>query len=212
MKTWKVQAETVVGVTGLWGKLFPVAPCNASRRSVSRHLIAHKSGSEKGSRRATEQGGVWPCLLVHPRVSTLHFSFTQRRLLAFISPRASSVYNYSFSLHMVGDHKDSSIVPHSVFSCNVLSPGPLYTLHIRLPAPLFWAGGPPRAWQTCCTGCFGHYQKTVPNFLHRDPSAGRKPPLQPEKGPLVYENMLGLNTPSLSNLPRDRAGERHREH
>lgn len=34
MKTWKVKAETVIGVAGLYGKQFPVAPHNVADPST----------------------------------------------------------------------------------------------------------------------------------------------------------------------------------
>lgn len=100
MKTWKVKSKTVFVVSDLYEKLSLVAPHYLSDLSTQKCLQLHKSGSEKGSRRAAEQGGVWQCLLVHPRVTASHFSFTQKRLLAFSSPKANSLHNYSFSLHM----------------------------------------------------------------------------------------------------------------
>lgn len=103
MKTWKVRAETVIGVAGLCGKQSPVAPHNVAGIDLELSpgtLQPHKSGSKKGGRRAAERGGVWPCLLLRPRVTAVHFSFTQRRSLAFISPKANFVCNYSFSLHV----------------------------------------------------------------------------------------------------------------
>lgn len=56
MKTWEVQAETVIEVAGLYGKQAPVAPQNVSDPlylEVSPGTSQpHKSRSKKGVRRA----------------------------------------------------------------------------------------------------------------------------------------------------------------
>lgn len=100
--------ENIENANSHWGGwcLWEAASCCPTQCGRPLHLEVspgtsqpHKSESKKGGRRAAEQRGVRPCLLVHPRVTALHFPFIWRRLLAFISHKANFVCNYSFSLH-----------------------------------------------------------------------------------------------------------------